>query len=37
MRSNSARKGERSIAAADGYQKGAARSGLRGEMAEIGP
>jgi hypothetical protein len=37
MRSNGARKGERIIAAADGYQKGAVRSELRGKIAEIGP
>jgi hypothetical protein len=37
MRSNSTRKGERNIAAADGYQKGAARSELRGKMAKIDP
>jgi hypothetical protein len=37
MRSNSTRKDEHNIAAADGYQKGAARSELRGKMAKIGP
>jgi hypothetical protein len=37
MRSNSARKGEINIAAADGYQKGAMRDELRGEMAKISP
>jgi hypothetical protein len=37
MRSKSARKGERNIAASDGYQKGAARSELRGKMAKINP
>jgi hypothetical protein len=30
-------KGERIIAAADGYRKGAVRSELRGKIAEIGP
>jgi hypothetical protein len=37
IRSNGALKGERNIAAADGYRKGAARSELRGKMAKIGP